>query len=152
MYLWLFTCSWDSFLPIGLPCPASIGGLSSSLVVSCFVCPVWLSSLEGLFVLFCFFLKRKWEGMDLGEKKGRYGGRRNRGRETVVGMYCIRESICNFKTGKFQTIISSKILPKKMLCWKKLFLYVCYEGLNQEACLYRQMLYFWTISAVQFIS
>lgn len=30
-------CSWDPFLPIGLPCPASVCGLLPFLIVSCFV-------------------------------------------------------------------------------------------------------------------
>ena len=41
-----FAYSWVPFPPIGLPCPASIGGFFLSFCIS--FCPVWLSSLGGL--------------------------------------------------------------------------------------------------------
>jgi hypothetical protein len=65
-----FACSWDSFPPIGLACPASISRLLPCLI-------------EARFVVFgccllkaCSFLKGNREGMDLGERvrKGGIGG------------------------------------------------------------------------------
>lgn len=37
MGLLALECSWGNFLPIGLSCPVSVWGLSSCLIVACFV-------------------------------------------------------------------------------------------------------------------
>lgn len=88
-----FACSWDSFPPIGLPCPALIIGVLFYWI---------LFVISGHCLLeTCSFLKRKWRGSGSGRERSWVGARRSEGREsgrgTVVGMYCLKEeSISNF--------------------------------------------------------
>lgn len=53
IHLWLFTCSWDSFPPVTLPCPDLIWEELLSFIAYCFV-QVGCCSFDG-----CPFLKRK---------------------------------------------------------------------------------------------
>lgn len=68
-----FTCPWDTFPPVGLPCPASIWGVSLCLTVSSFYLPGFC------FLEACSFLNRKQRGRR-SEGKGRWGGARRNGR------------------------------------------------------------------------
>lgn len=94
-----FACSWDSFPPIGLPCPALIRAFASYYCI--LFCPVWLS-LGGLL----FF----WRGSRSGGK-GRRGTAEVRveGVKTVVQMYFMTEQ-SSFINQKATTI---KRIPTK---------------------------------------
>ena len=73
-----FACSWDSFPPIGLPCPASIWGFCLVLLHLVWLyCPVWWLSLRDLL----FSEEEKEQNGSVGEGRwgvsGRNGGRWN---------------------------------------------------------------------------
>lgn len=61
-------CSWDSFPPTRVPCPASIRGLLCCLIVSCFVLSSYLRLLETYSSLkrkkkgSCAGIKERWRG------------------------------------------------------------------------------------------
>lgn len=69
-----FACSWDSFPPIGLPCPALIGRLLPCLIISV---------LPGCCLLeTCSFLKRKQRGSGSEGERRLGGARMSGGRES----------------------------------------------------------------------
>ena len=74
-------CSWDSFLPVGLPCLVSVWGLLPCFIVFYFVMfSCYL--LSGL-----FFCDGRWRGNGFGEEKerksGTSGGRVNCGQDVL---------------------------------------------------------------------
>jgi hypothetical protein len=82
-----FACCWVSFLPIGVLCPNLMWGILPCLIGFCFV-------LFGCHLLEAyFFLKRKWKGIRLGEKRKVWvASKSGRGKNDLDVLYEIRIS------------------------------------------------------------
>lgn len=70
-----FVCCWDSFAPIGWPCPAEYEDFCLSYISFCLL---WVISLGSLFFFFC---RGNGGEMDMRERRGgeagKDGGREN---------------------------------------------------------------------------
>lgn len=74
-----FVCSWDTFFPIGLPCPAMIQGFVPNLLISFYDMPSW-------YPLEAYTFQKGKRRLDLGEMGGGESGKSG-GKERCSWMY-----------------------------------------------------------------